>query len=53
MSTKNLQWVLAARPEGAVRRTDFRLVETPLRALADGEFRIQVLYLGVAAVMRG
>ncbi|NDD75215.1 MAG: NADP-dependent oxidoreductase [Gammaproteobacteria bacterium] len=53
MSTNNLQWVLAARPEGAVKQTDFRLVETPLRALADGEFRIQVLYLGVAAVMRG
>lgn len=53
MTTRNLQWVLAARPEGAVKPTDFRLVETPLRPLADGEFRIQVLYLGVAAVMRG
>lgn len=49
----NSQWVLAARPVGAVRETDFRLIETPLRSLADGEFRIEVLYLGVAAVMRG
>lgn len=51
--TTNIQWVLAARPIGAVRESDFRLVETPLRPLAEGEFRIEVLYLGVAAVMRG
>ncbi len=51
--TKNIQWVLAARPIGAVRESDFRLIETPLRPLAEGEFRIEVLYLGVAAVMRG
>lgn len=49
----NRQWVLAARPIGAVRASDFRLVETALRPLAEGEFRIEVLYLGVAAVMRG
>lgn len=53
MSDRNLQWVLAARPEGAVQQSDFRLIETPLRPLVEGEFRIQVLYLGVAAVMRG
>jgi len=51
--TGNRQWVLAARPVAAVRASDFRLVETPLRALEEGEFRIEVLYLGVAAVMRG
>ncbi|NCW21180.1 MAG: NADP-dependent oxidoreductase, partial [Gammaproteobacteria bacterium] len=51
--SRNLQWVLAARPEGAVRASDFRLIESPLRALVDGEFRIEVMYLGVAAVMRG
>ncbi|MBU6376934.1 MAG: NADP-dependent oxidoreductase [Gammaproteobacteria bacterium] len=51
--TLNRQWLLAARPVGSVRASDFRLVETPLRPLADGEFRIEVLYLGVAAVMRG
>jgi NADPH-dependent curcumin reductase CurA len=45
--------VLAARPIGAVRESDFRLIESPLRPLAEGEFRIEVLYLGVAAVMRG
>ncbi len=51
--TLNRQWLLAARPVGPVRASDFRLVETPLRPLVDGEFRIEVLYLGVAAVMRG
>ena len=51
--TSQRQWVLAARPVGAVRDSDFRLIETPLRTLADGEFRIEVMYLGVAAVMRG
>jgi NADPH-dependent curcumin reductase CurA len=45
--------VLAARPVGAVKESDFRLIESPLRLLAEGEFRIEVLYLGVAAVMRG
>ncbi|MBM4192138.1 MAG: NADP-dependent oxidoreductase [Gammaproteobacteria bacterium] len=51
--TMNTQWVLAARPVGAVKESDFRLIEAPLCPLADGEFRIEVLYLGVAAVMRG
>lgn len=51
--TRNTQWVLAARPVGAVRPEDFRMIESPLRPLAEGEFRIEVLYLGVAAVMRG
>ena len=51
--TMNTQWVLAARPVGAVKESDFRLIESPLRALAEGEFLIEVLYLGVAAVMRG
>ena len=51
--TRNQQWVLASRPIGPVRETDFRLIESPLRPLAEGEFRIEVLYLGVAAVMRG
>lgn len=49
----NRQWILAARPQGPVRHGDFRLIETPLRPLAEGEFRIRTRYLGVAAVMRG
>ena len=51
--TLNTQWVLAARPVGAVKESDFRLIESPLRPLVEGEFRFEVLYLGVAAVMRG
>lgn len=53
MATLNRQWTLAARPVGPVKRSDFRLIERPLRPLTEGEFRIEVLYLGVAAVMRG
>ncbi len=49
----NRQWILAARPQGAVREADFRLVEAPLPEIRDGQFLIRTLYLGVAAVMRG
>ena len=49
----NRRWLLAARPRGAVRESDFRLVEAPLAPLQPGQFRIRTLYLGVAAVMRG
>ena len=52
-STPNRQWVLASRPQGAVRESDFRLVQVPLVPLREGQFRIRTLYLGVAAVMRG
>jgi NADPH-dependent curcumin reductase CurA len=52
VSLRNTQWVLAARPQGAVKASDFRLIEAPLRPLEEGEFRIATLYLGVAAVMR-
>ena len=50
----NRQWLLAERPEGrAVRAGDFRLVETPVPDIRDGEFLVRTRYLGVAAVMRG
>ncbi len=45
--------MLAARPEGAVRASDFRLIEAPVPDLEPGQFLIKTLYLGVAAVMRG
>ncbi|MCS6947299.1 MAG: NADP-dependent oxidoreductase, partial [Steroidobacteraceae bacterium] len=49
----NRQWVLARRPIGrGVEQDDFRLVETPVPALRDGEFLIRTRYLGVAPVMR-
>ena len=53
MSGSQRQWVLAARPVGAVRETDFKLVEAPIPQLAAGQFLIRTQYLGVAAVMRG
>ncbi len=53
MTQINKQWLLAARPVGAVRATDFTLVERPIPELCAGEFLIQTLYLSVAAVMRG
>ncbi|MCU0757928.1 MAG: NADP-dependent oxidoreductase [Steroidobacteraceae bacterium] len=53
LDATNRQWVLAGRPSGPVRESDFRLVETPLAPLQPGQFRIRTLYLGVAAVMRG
>ena len=49
----NQQWLLAARPDGVVRESDFRLVETPIPRIGAGEFLVQTLYLGAAAVMRG
>ena len=49
----NKQWLLAARPDGAVRESDFRLVATPIPPIGAGEFLVQTLYLGAAAVMRG
>jgi NADPH-dependent curcumin reductase CurA len=53
MTRSNRQWVLAERPEGrAVRPSDFRWVETPVPALAAGEFLVQARYLALAPVMR-
>jgi NADPH-dependent curcumin reductase CurA len=53
MNALNRQWILAARPQGPVRESDFRLIERPLPQLEPGQFLIRTLYLGVAAVMRG
>jgi NADPH-dependent curcumin reductase CurA len=50
--TVNRQWRLAARPEGAVRDSDFDLVAAPLPALHDGEFLVRTIYLSLAPVMR-
>lgn len=48
----NRRWLLAARPEGAVRREDFTLDEAPLPAPGDGQLLVRTLYLSVAPVMR-
>ena len=46
-------WTLAGRPHGrAPRPDDFRLVEEPVPALADGQLLVETAYLSVAPVMR-
>jgi NADPH-dependent curcumin reductase CurA len=49
----NLQFRLAARPVGMVKASDWQQVDEPLRALADGEIRVKVLYLSLDPAMRG
>ncbi|MDO9487536.1 MAG: NADP-dependent oxidoreductase [Sphingomonadaceae bacterium] len=48
----NRQWLLAARPDGAVKDSDFRLVESAIPAPGPGEFLIRTLFLSLAPVMR-
>jgi NADPH-dependent curcumin reductase len=53
MHTVNHQFRLAARPEGAVKRSDFTYASEPLRALADGEVLVRIQYLSLDPAMRG
>jgi NADPH-dependent curcumin reductase CurA len=53
MSDKNLQWLFVRRPEGEPRVDSFRLVETPLDALPEGQIRVRLHYLSVDPYMRG
>jgi NADPH-dependent curcumin reductase CurA len=43
----NRQIVLAARPEGVPKPSDFRLVEMPLPELVEGQFLVKTNYLSV------
>jgi NADPH-dependent curcumin reductase CurA len=52
-STKARQIVLAARPQGKPRLTDFRLEETPLPTPGAGHVLLEVLYLSLDPYMRG
>lgn len=52
MTTKNKQVLLAARPEGAPRATDFRIVESELRDPEDGELLVKNLFLSLDPYMR-
>ena len=49
----NRQIVLASRPEGWVTEANFRLIETPLPALADGQVLVRNLWLSLDPYMRG
>jgi NADPH-dependent curcumin reductase CurA len=52
MDIINRQVVLASRPDGAPREENFRLVETPLRPIEDGEFLVQNLCISLDAGFR-
>ena len=53
MTQINRQILLASRPQGAVTPGNFKLVETPLAPLADGEVRVRNHYLSLDPYMRG
>ena len=53
MAQKNLQVLLANRPAGWVKESDFRIVETDIPAPADGQVLIRNHYLSLDPYMRG
>ena len=53
MATINRQIHLVSRPDGEARPDNFRLVEAPLPALADGQVLVRHHYLSLDPYMRG
>ncbi len=51
--TVNRQFVLASRPSGLPEESNFKLIETPIPELKDGEFLARAMYLSVDPYMRG
>ncbi len=49
----NRQFLLAARPVGMVKRSHFKLVETPISATEEGSCLVKVQYMGLEPAMRG
>lgn len=49
----NRQFVLAARPVGMPKESDFELVSAPLPPLAEGQVLVRTQYLSVDPYMRG
>jgi NADPH-dependent curcumin reductase CurA len=49
----NRQFLIAARPEGMIRESDFKYVETPVPEPADGEFLIKQDIVAVEPALRG
>ena len=43
----NHQWLLAARPDGLVKDSDFRWNEAPVPALAEGQVLVRTVYLSL------
>lgn len=50
---RNRQIVLAARPKGAPTPADFRIEETAIPKLEDGQILLKILYLSLDPYMRG
>lgn len=53
MTRKNQQVLLVNRPRGWVQESDFRLVESDVPALQDGQVLVKNLYLSLDPYMRG
>jgi len=53
MTTINRQWLLASRPTGEAAADNFRLVETALAELKDGEVLVRHHFLSLDPYMRG
>lgn len=53
MADKNMQVLLAQRPEGEVQESDFRIVETPIPQPKDGQVLVRNIYLSLDPYMRG
>lgn len=53
MTTKNMQVLLARRPKGAPQHDDFKIVESDLPKLDDGQFMVRNRYLSLDPYMRG
>ncbi len=50
---KNRQWLLAARPQGLIKESDFRWNETAVPALKDGEILVRNLAFSFDPTQRG
>jgi NADPH-dependent curcumin reductase len=52
-TTVNRQWLLASRPSGEPTAANFRLVESPLPELQDGQVLVRHHYMSLDPYMRG
>ena len=53
MAEMNRQWLLASRPQGMVKESDFQYHEAPLPDLEDGQFLVRNCYIAFEPAMRG
>jgi len=51
-ASSNRQLLLARHPTGRVLASDFRLTETPLPALVEGQVQVRTIYLSIDPTMR-